>query len=258
MQNQQTTAAEAPASFLSLPSELRNEIYELTLLHDEPVEPCGYGRHQELTPGLLCANKVVHGEASSIFYGQNRFNLIGATSEEVHLFLEQIGCKNALYIRHILIDFPGFLDLDPGKITFEEDSVGILASIWKNCANLSTLTTSLHSTSAMEATLDNSDNNIVANEALKTVDTHFRTIPSLKEIVLDVYEDGPSGYIRERMKSHGWTLRTIANVEEEDWGEDWRDMDDDDYDYDYGYDDYGDEDEYDIDDDSDFWRRAAD
>ncbi|KAH8774772.1 hypothetical protein F5883DRAFT_412127 [Diaporthe sp. PMI_573] len=255
MHNQQSTAADTPASFLSLPSELRNEIYELILLHDEPVDPCAeYDRQQKFTPGLLRANKVVNGEASPLFYGQNRFTLIRTTPKEVALFLEQIGCENAGYIRHILIDFPKFLYLDPGDITLEEDSVSILASIRNNCANLSTLTTSLYSTNAMEFRLDNLEHHTVANEALKLVDTHFRAIPSLQEIILEVYEDGPNGHIRGRMKSHGWTLSTTEYVEEEDWGRNFSDFDDDDY----GYGDEDDYDNYDIDDDSDFWRRAAD
>ena len=174
-------------------------------------------------------NKVVQREASPLFYGQNRFSLIRDTPEEIALFLEQIGCKNAGYIRHILIDFPKFLYLDPGDITLEEDSISILASIWNSCANLTTLTTSLYSTYAMEFRLDNLEHHTVVNEALKLVDNHFRAIPSLQEIVLEVYEDGPSGHIRGKMKSHRWTLSTTENVEEEDWGRDFSDFGGDDY-----------------------------
>lgn len=206
---------------------------------------------------MLRVNKVVQREASPMFYGQNRFSLTRDTPEEIALFLEQIGCENAGCIRHIIIDFPKFLHLDLGDITLEEDSVSILASIRNSCANLTTLATSLYSTDAMELRLDNLEHHTVVDEALKLVDNHFRAIPSLQEIVLEVYEDGPSGHIRERMKSHGWTLHTTENVEEEeDWGREFSDLDD--VDYGYGYGDEDEDDNYDIDDDSDFWRRAAD
>lgn len=252
------TTTDTPASFLSLPSELRNGIYELILLHEEPIDPWfDYNRRQKLTPGLLRANKAVHREASSLFYAQNRFDFTKGTLEDVASFLEQIGSNNAAYIRHICVDFPRFLYLDPSDVTLEEESVGILANIQSGCANLSTLTTSLYSTNAMELRLDNLDNPKIVTEALKLVDTHFRAISSLQEIIVEVYEDGPSDHIRRRMKSHGWTISTTEYVEEEDWSRSFSDFDYDDYSYggDSGGDDY---DDYDIDNDSDFWRRAGD
>jgi len=254
--NQQPTTTDTPASFLSLPSELRNGIYELILLHQEPIDPwVNYIRRQELTPGLLRANKAVHREASSLFYAQNRFDFTKGTLEDVASFLEQIGSNNAAYIRHICVDFPRFLYLDPDHVTLEEDSVGILANIQSGCPNLSTLTTSLHSTNAMEFRLDDLDNPKIVTEALKLVDTRFRAISSLQEIIVEVYEDGPSDHIRRGMTSHGWTISTTENVEEEDWGS-FSGFDSDDYGYgDDGGDDY---DDYDIDNDSDFWRRAGD
>jgi hypothetical protein len=46
--------------FLSLPSELRNNIYELCLLGKEALRPwTGFNQHQ-VTAGLLRANKAVH------------------------------------------------------------------------------------------------------------------------------------------------------------------------------------------------------
>ena len=227
-------------------------------MHQEPITPWDdYNRQQKLTPGLLRANKAVHGEASSLFYGQKCFDFAEAIPDEVVSFLEQIGSNNAGYIRHIIIDFPKFLYLDPDDVTLEEGSVGILANIQGRCSNLSTLTTSLYSTNAMEHRLDNLDNHKVATEALKLVYAHFRAISSLQEIILEVYEDGPSDHIRRKMESHGWTITTTEDVEEDDFDRGFSDFE---YDYDgYGHDsDDDDYDEYDIDNDSDFWRRAAD
>lgn len=109
----------------------------------------------------------------------------------------------------------------------------------------------------MELRLDDLDNPKIVTEALKLVDTRFRAISSLQEIIVEVYEDGPSDHIRRRMKSHGWTISTTEYVEEEDWGRSFSDFDYDDYGYgdDSGGDNY---DDYDIDNDSDFWRRAGD
>jgi hypothetical protein len=69
----------------------------------------------------------------------------------------------------------------------------------------------------MELRLDNLDHSRIVAEALKLVDTSFKTISSLQEITVEAYEDGPSDYIRKRMTNHGWTISTTQNMEEEDF-----------------------------------------
>ncbi len=245
------------SNFFSLPREVRDQIYELVLLHQELIDPwVDYDRRQKLTPKLLHVNKTIHREASSLFYAQNRFDFTMGTPEDVASFLGQIGRNNADYIRHIYVGFPKFLYLDPGDVTLEDDSVGILANTQSGCANLSTLTTSLYSTNAIELRLDALDNPKVVTEALNLVNTHFRGLSSLQEIIVEVYKDGPSDYIRRKMESHGWTISISEYVEEEDFDRSFSDFEYDDYGYDSGGDD--DDDDDDINNDSDFWRRAAD
>ncbi|RYP70490.1 hypothetical protein DL771_005427 [Monosporascus sp. 5C6A] len=240
-------------NFFSLPRELRDQIYELCLLHEEAINPwADYYQRKERTSGLFRASKTVHHEASSLFYTQNRFDFTTTTSEAVASFLGTIG-RNADHIRHVIVNFPQFLHLEPGDVTLEDSYVSIIANIQSGCANLSTLTTSLYSTNAMELTLDAIDDPKVVTEALKLVDTQFRTISSLQDIIVELYEDGPNDHIRSEMESYGWTLSTNENMEEEEFDRSWSDGEFEDYGY--GYDD---DDDYDIDNDSDFWRRAAD
>jgi hypothetical protein len=175
-------------------------------------------------------------------------------SENVASFLEQIGRNNANYIRHICVNFPKFHYLDLHDVTLEDDSVRILAKIQSDCTKLSTLTTSLHSTNAMELKLDALDHPKIVAEALALVGARFRAISSLQEIIVEVYEDGPSDHIRREMKSHGWTISTTEHVEELGSDRSFGDIEDDDHRYNY---DIGDDD-YDIDNDSDYWRRAGD
>jgi hypothetical protein len=229
------------ANFLKLPRELRDRVYELCLLHQEPIDRwieydpwIDFDQRQELTPGLLRANKTVHREASSLLYAQNRFDFTMATPKDVASFLRTIG-GNADYIQHVCINFPNLRDLEPGNVTLEESSISILANIQSGYVNLSTLTTSVHSTNAMVLKLDALDYPKIITEALKLVDARFRAISSLQEIHVEVYEDGPSDYIRRKMESHGWTVSAIEYVEE--WGSDrsFGDFEDDrDWDHDYG------------------------
>ncbi|KAH7123873.1 hypothetical protein B0J11DRAFT_568798 [Dendryphion nanum] len=208
-----------PITFLSLPSEVRNDIYGRLLLRQQyiacPTQSV-FRRFQprELTPGLLRVNKMIHGEASSLLYAQNHFNLTMCTSEDVTSFFKQIGYKNANYIRHIYIKFPRFRYLDMEDVTIEDDSLRILEIIRDHCHKLSTITTSLSSTNDMELRLDALDHLKIVGKAMALVDTCFRAISSLEEIIAEVYEDGPSGHIRREMKRLGWKNNEIEYVEE--------------------------------------------
>jgi len=246
-------------NFFSLPSEVRNTIYELILLSEEPIDPYVYYHPlQDFTPGLFRANKAVHREACSLLYAQNCFDFTSRTLDDIVSFLTQIGRYNASYIRHIYIDFPKFKSLEAGSITLEDDSDFILATIQSDCPNLQTLKTSLGSTNAMELRLDAQDTPKILGEALKLVDTRFRASSSLQEITVEAYEDAPSDQLRREMRDCGWKISIAENVEGVGSDRSFDDYDYDDFVYHgYEYDDYG-YDEYDLDNDSDFWRRAGD
>lgn len=163
------------ANFLSLPSELRNNVYEQVLVLREPIAcPTQQGLERlqlqlgSLTLGLLRTNKAVRREASSILYAQNRFDFTVCTSEDVTSFLEQIGPNNASYIRHICVDFPKFHHLNPHDIG-REDSVRSLEKIRR-----------------------------------------FKAISSLQEVIIEVNEDGLSDDIRREIENYGWTIRAAC------------------------------------------------
>ncbi|PKS06882.1 hypothetical protein jhhlp_006731 [Lomentospora prolificans] len=118
-----------------------------------------------------------------MFYAQNCFDFTTATSEDIALFLGTIG-RNADYIRHVRVSFPEVLYLDPGDVCLSGSDISILASIQSRCPNLTTLTTSRYSTNITELRLDALDYPKIVAEALKLVDTHFRAIKSLHEIII--------------------------------------------------------------------------
>ncbi|KAL3471632.1 hypothetical protein BJX99DRAFT_21127 [Aspergillus californicus] len=247
-----------PMSFLSLPSELRNEIYIYLLVRREPLDPWN-GDH-ELVPNLLSTNSTILHEARSLLYGDNRFDLTRSTWEPERLFrfFDTIGFVNSSHIRCIRIDFPGLRDLED-DISLEEDSLRILEKIQSHCTNLKTLIVASESTSVMENRLDSLDSPKVCAKALSLVAARFKTISSLRDVIIEVYEEGPNSDIRRKMESHGWILNVVEPVEEEEWDNDraWDDFEDNESLYDH-YDDDDYDDDYDIDNDSDFWRRAAD
>lgn len=250
------TIGETRTSFLSLPSELRNGIYELLLVDEQPIRPgslfASLFQPHIPTVDLLRANKTVHREASSILYGRNLFDFGHPYLKPISQFLDQIGINNTGHIRHIMIAFPEFSHLSPNNdhITMTDRHIQIIDKIRNRCVNLSTLTTSLDTTSLAELRLDSLKNYKIKAEALRLVDAHFRSIPSLQKIIVEAYEDGTSCYIRTTMEGLGWELQTVEMEEEVDERDCDRESDYDDYDR-HDYDDF-DNDNYYTEDDSDF------
>jgi len=201
------------ANFLKLSSKLRNRVYGLCLLLREPIDPwINYSQRQKLTTGLLRANTTVHCEASSVFYGQNRFDFTNATAEQIASFLKTIRRNNANFIQHVSIGFPDFYYRETGNITLSDSS--IFATLRSSCANLSTLTAFAYSTEAMEERLEELDNSEIVT-VLKLVDTRFRAISALKKVIVGVYDDDPSCFIRAEMENCGWII--IETEYEEEW-----------------------------------------
>jgi len=220
------------ANLLSLPGELRNAIFQQLLMDQEPINPRNRPcLPQALTPELLRVNKAIHHEASSLLYSQNCFDLTTCDSERLISFLNQIGRNNASRIQDIYIEFPDICVLAADMVTFGEDCIRVLAKIRSDCTNLSTITTSLGSTNAMALELDALDKPHIVAEALALVDTHFRAITSLQQIIVKVYEDGPSAALRRVMESHGWTSNVTEQADEFRFicGNEDDDDDDDDY-----------------------------
>jgi hypothetical protein len=94
------------------------------------------------------------------------------------------------------------------SVTLKEDSIRTLERIRDNCTNLATLETSLRfrTIMAMESAIDALDNPGAASEALALVDARFKAISSLKEIIVNVYDEPLSCDLREKMRGCGWTI----------------------------------------------------
>jgi hypothetical protein len=184
-------------NFLSLPQELRDQIYGLVLLFHEPTDPwpdSEFNPRHQITPGLFRVNKTIHHETTSLFYSKNPFDFTTTASAHVTFFLGHIGRNNADSIRHVCIDFPK-LCISNGVVSLNKNSIGILAGLQRGCPNLSTLMIS-QVCSAMFAPLDitlAADTEIVT-KALKMLNSHFRAIPSLQNIIVKFYEEGPSDH----------------------------------------------------------------
>ncbi|KAK4494349.1 hypothetical protein PRZ48_014647 [Zasmidium cellare] len=81
-----TTTSRSPVSFASLPAELRNEIYNYTLVSSTPITlPYAYEKQPFHEPPLLHTSAWIRAEAAPIFYGSNTFTAPSPPS--AHYFL---------------------------------------------------------------------------------------------------------------------------------------------------------------------------
>ncbi|KAF2770530.1 hypothetical protein EJ03DRAFT_360578 [Teratosphaeria nubilosa] len=117
-------ASPCKITFLSLPPEFRNAIYELHFIFNEPIEflPLSpqttrkgpyrvYVReskhyYTKIQPALrfLRTCKLIHREASSIYYGENDFRFSGADGAHfARAFMLTIGQSNAALLRKIML-----------------------------------------------------------------------------------------------------------------------------------------------------------
>jgi hypothetical protein len=122
-----------PINLFSLPAEIRIKIYEELLVLSEPItlemiRKLSWAFFRDLTaskphtsrlsslyPALLLSNKRAHSEASPVLYSRNRFRLQDLPVHGTHvtiiaLFLDQIGRRNASFLRYIYIPFSGLDD----------------------------------------------------------------------------------------------------------------------------------------------------
>lgn len=251
-----------PTTFMSLPSELRNQIYQDVLLSENPiVVKAIYGIDMlDINPVLLLANRTIHREASSLLYAQNTFNLSECTQQDGVSFLETIGPENAGRIGRVIINFPGLkfdASLTPGVSAPDKRDVILIEKIKHSCHSLHTITIPAYSTRDTLSCYDTPEQQGAFVELLTQLNTLLKNIPSLQDIIVEAFEGSFFDDQIKIMESHGWILKFVEDDFETKGS--FQGVVDDFYffsseeEYDYGgYDDY------DIDYDSDFWRRAGD
>ena len=219
-----------PLNFFSLPGEIQNKIYGELLVLSHPVginvatsfwystyefPPAAKLNTSGLFLALLQVSKRVYSEASSLFYSENCFMLSDLESPLGYplqsaiftSFLNRIGRRNASFLHHICIAFPVLDDYHLGRIPLKEDSIRTLELIRLNCPNITTLETSLETTTEMEEAIDALDSPRAATKVLVLVDARFKAISSLKEVIVNVYDEPPNDDLRKKIHDYAWTIK---------------------------------------------------
>lgn len=164
----------------------------------------------------------MHSEANALLYSDNRFRFpevftstpSATTSAHIAPFLYQIG-PQASHIRYISIPFPTFDYPQPDRARLQEAHIKNLELVRDTCTSIKAIELLVSPDCANYALGDWP----IAAEALDLLDTHFKNIPSLKEIVInfEVYpEEDPSDDLTKKMHDHGWTVK-VTNLPKKKW-----------------------------------------
>jgi hypothetical protein len=103
-------AEDGGLTFLDLPAEVRNMIYQFVLVYSAgrlrqvDIKKKETGPRSELAVGIIRASRQLHSEALPLFYGQNTFSFFNPT--QLGEFLEKVGPARS-HIRHIHLNFVG-------------------------------------------------------------------------------------------------------------------------------------------------------
>ena len=205
-----------PTTFLSLPSELRNYIYEVLLVDESRV--CVGGKHHRnihkngLTPGLLATNREVHRETASMLYARNHFDFVSCSHSELVTFFEEIGEFNANHIQRVFLGFPrlntikGELVTVPDMWTLEVDIIG------RYCARLQTLALNYSERGAKyerRALAGFDDLHQVISQVIGSMDAQFKAMPSQPEIMVQSYHYAWNSHLLPQMIRRGWRVNFV-------------------------------------------------
>ncbi|KAL2047868.1 hypothetical protein ABVK25_011277 [Lepraria finkii] len=185
-------------NFSKIAIEIRLKIYSELLVHSGPIDyiadygppsPPLFRRQRDgLCPAVLRVSRIMHGEASPLLYSSNCFPFpevfttpSAPTSTHIGPFLDQIGSHGRL-IRHICIPFPTFDYPQPARAILHEAHIENLELIRDTCAGIRTLEL-LGPPEHCNYALSHS---AIAAEALNLLDTRFKSIPSLEEIIVNL------------------------------------------------------------------------
>lgn len=211
-------AASTATTFFRLPAEIRRVVYKLVLVVRHPIylfwERSRVHRFGPEIPrrwlALLHVSRQMHGEASAVAYGSNKFTLVDMTKQADILqpFLDGIGSANASFLSHLTIGFPAMeaVDGQPGKAKLSDDDLRVLGLVSEKCAGLTTLETQVYN--ARSAALRKADDgsSLIAEDAFSQIDAQLRAIPSLRKFMAVVYDMNIDPSITELMKRHGWVV----------------------------------------------------
>lgn len=173
-------------------------------------------RHEWPELWLLRTNKAIHSETSAIFYGQNRFRLDSADSDNIGAFLAKIGLNSASHLHHLCIDFPQLYFAEAGDDVREQDILRPFGIVQNTCPHLKTVTTIHDGTWLWELDLDDSDDPASVDDAIITgaieqVDDFFRSVSSLQEILVEEEDEIPCMHLRNQIERLGWTIKATAS-----------------------------------------------
>lgn len=204
------------SNFLSLPINVRNNIYERVLAVPQPLHifqdtGCPV---ESFIPGkpyqwlaLLYTNRQISAEAKAALYRVNSFMFQDvdrrpSNDSPLEAFIRSIGPSNAGSLSQLCINFPVTENVH-GEIKIREDSLRRLKLLQKECTNLTTLETLVFSESS-KFLIEQNVNSV--REIFWEINTQFRCISLLERIIVRIYTGSLPTSVKEFLQGLGWAV----------------------------------------------------
>ncbi|KAJ5804777.1 uncharacterized protein N7518_001080 [Penicillium psychrosexuale] len=193
--------------FLSLPVEVRNEVYKYVLtvpdtiyLFQDPGGPVQSFEPQKPYRwlALLYINRQIYDEAKVVLYGTNHFTLqeVETMQSEGGLLKSFLNC----------IGPTKRVEGQSGEVRLREDSLQSFQLLQKEFTHLKTLETIAYSRNSRSLLQGNLDDTKPAQEVFLEIDAQLKGIVSLKKFTIRVYSGSPDTWAREFLQKLGWVV----------------------------------------------------
>nr|POF17937.1 hypothetical protein CFP56_13348 [Quercus suber] len=200
--------------FLDLPCEVRNIIYELVLLRQEPID-CWIPWHRaqrQLGTQLLAVSKTVHREATPIYFGRNCFELREQISGIFRSVLWQVDRPCANQVQHARINFKVFHSEDHCSEFVLTD---VLDGLQSRCPDLRTLTVRIYSTDNNRWWKDGSKGPRLFHEKLQILHAAISRFTELEKVIVVIPEDMFwSHHLRPELIRYPWRFKPVKDVDD--------------------------------------------
>lgn len=199
-------------NFLSLPIEIRNNIYQKVLALPQPLHLFQYPGYpvESFIPGkpypwlvLLYTNRQISEKVKAVLYRFNSFTFQKVENSSVlETFIKSILHFNTGSLSHLYINFPATENIH-SEISLREGSLQRLQLLQKECGSLPKLEVLIYSGNFK--LLIEQDSSPV-REVLSEINREFGYIYSLARIIVRVYSGLPAPSIKEFLQGLRWIV----------------------------------------------------
>ena len=198
------------SSFLSLPGEIRNKIYEIILVDKDPIDPWRLGFASR---SLFRVSETIRHESTSLYFSKNCFDLTSWTHMGIDKIMKRFGTNNLPMLQHVYFPCPILQSTRPERAVLDKAERIFLTRLSESCPNLEIITLSRSRNHFSNDELKRLDN-LIVQQILDFLNTHLNTTQAssaIHYIEAETHKPNSDGHTQNKNtkstpKETGWTI----------------------------------------------------